>query len=152
MGICSQLDDEACAARAQRGDSVAFSELVARYQDRIYRFLARLIRSPDDAQELTQETFLRAYEALARWTPDARLSTWLFRIARNLAFDWLRRGKRVGFVPLDEDVAASPPTPRPHPTRCWRRRSATGSLKKHWPELGGYPAASRGAGAAHLCR
>lgn len=75
----------------------------------------RLTRSPDDALELTQETFLHAYQALARWTPDARLSTWLFRIARNLAFDWLRRGKRVAFVPWDEDQAASHPDPAPAP-------------------------------------
>ena len=115
MGICSHLNDEECAAHAQRGDRAAFSELVARFQNRIYRFLVRLTRSPDDALELTQETFLHAYQALARWTPDARLSTWLFRIARNLAFDWLRRGKRVAFVPWDEDEAASHPDPAPAP-------------------------------------
>lgn len=115
MGICSHLDDEECAAHAQRGDRAAFSELVGRFQNRIYRFLVRLTRSPDDALELTQETFLHAYQALARWTPDARFSTWLFRIARNLAFDWLRRGKRVAFVPWDEDQAASHPDPAPAP-------------------------------------
>jgi RNA polymerase sigma-70 factor (ECF subfamily) len=65
MGICSHLNDEECAAHAQRGDRAAFSELVARFQNRIYRFLVRLTRSPDDALELTQETFLHAYQALA---------------------------------------------------------------------------------------
>ena len=97
------LDDEQCAALAQQGQRGAFTALVRRYQDRIYRFLLRLTHSPDDARELAQETFLHAYQALPRWTPQARLSTWLFRIARNLAFDWLRRGKRVEFVPLNED-------------------------------------------------
>lgn len=115
MGICSHLDDEECAKRAQRGDRAAFSELVARYQDRIYRFLVRLTHSPDDARELTQETFLHAYQALARWRADARLCTWLFRIARNLAFDWLRRRNRVAFVPWDDDEAASHPDPAPAP-------------------------------------
>lgn len=109
------LDDEQCAALAQQGQRGAFTALVRRYQDRIYRFLLRLTHSPDDARELAQETFLHAYQALPRWTPQARLSTWLFRIARNLAFDWLRRGKRVAFVPWDEDQAASHPDPAPAP-------------------------------------
>jgi RNA polymerase sigma-70 factor (ECF subfamily) len=109
------LDDEQCAALAQQGQRGAFTALVRRYQDRIYRFLLRLTHSPDDARELTQETFLHAYQALPRWTPQARLSTWLFRIARNLAFDWLRRGKRVEFVPLNEDEDAHCPDPAPGP-------------------------------------
>ena len=109
------LEDDECIARAQKGDVAAFSELVARYQDRIYRFLVRLTRSQDDALELIQETFLSAYQALARWRPDARFTTWLFRIARNEAFDWLRRRKLVEFVALgdeqDFDIADPAPTP-----------------------------------------
>lgn len=115
MRALHDLEDDECVARAQRGDVAAFSELVARYQDRIYRFLVRLMRSPDDALELTQETFLSAYQALPRWRPDARFTTWLFRIARNEAFDWLRRSKRVEFVALGErqdfDIADPAPTP-----------------------------------------
>ena len=112
------LEDDECIARAQRGDVAAFSELVARYQDRIYRFLVRLTRSPDDALELTQETFLSVYQALARWRPDARFSTWLFRIARNQAFDWLRRSKRVEFVALGDgdDLGIADPAPTPDRT------------------------------------
>lgn len=115
MKALHQLDDDECIARAQQGDVAAFSELVARYQDRIYRFLVRLTRSQDDALELTQETFLSAYQALARWRPDARFTTWLFRIARNEAFDWLRRRNLVEFVALgdeqDINIADSAPTP-----------------------------------------
>ncbi|MDI1342351.1 sigma-70 family RNA polymerase sigma factor [Polaromonas sp.] len=109
----SHLDEDECIARAQRGDVAAFSELVARYQDRIYRFLVRLTRSEDDALDLTQETFLRAYQGLPRWRPDALYKTWLFRIARNLAFDLLRRHKRVEFVALDEDAEIADPAPGP---------------------------------------
>jgi hypothetical protein len=53
MKSCRHLDESECIARAQRGDVLAFSELVSRHQDRIYRFLARLTRSPDDALDLT---------------------------------------------------------------------------------------------------
>lgn len=109
----SHLDDHECATRAQRGDSVAFSELVTRHQDRIFRFLVRLTRSQDDALELTQETFLNAYQGLAQWQAAARFATWLFRIARNLAFDLLRRHKRVEFVALEEDIEIADPAPAP---------------------------------------
>ena len=109
------LDESECIARAQQGDALAFSELVSRHQDRIYRFLARLTRSPDDALDLTQETFLSAYQALGRWRPQARFSTWLFQIARNLAFDQLRRTRRVEFVALQEEqestIQDTAPTP-----------------------------------------
>lgn len=109
------LDDDECIARAQQGDVAAFSQLVARYQDRIYRFLVRLTRSQDDALELTQETFLSAYQALPRWRPEARFTTWLFHIARNQAFDWLRRHKRVDFVAWGDEqdlgLADTAPTP-----------------------------------------
>ncbi|MEO7031272.1 MAG: sigma factor, partial [Herbaspirillum sp.] len=67
----SHLDDNQCIALAQSGESRAFSVLVTRYQDQVYRFLLRLTRSPDDALDLTQETFLRAYQALNRWHADA---------------------------------------------------------------------------------
>jgi len=106
MKSCRHLDESECIARAQRGDVLAFSELVSRHQDRIYRFLARLTRSPDDALDLTQETFLNAYQAMGRWRPQARFSTWLFQIARNLAFDQLRRSRRVEFVALEEEQAS----------------------------------------------
>lgn len=115
MRALHHLDDDECIARAQQGDVAAFSELVARYQDRIYRFLVRLTRSPDDALELTQETFLSAYQALARWRPEARFTTWLFRIARNQAFDWLRRHKRVDFVAWgdEQDLGLADPASTP---------------------------------------
>lgn len=113
MRIFQHLDDHQCVTRAQGGEAKAFSELVARYQDRIHRFLVRLTCSRDDALELTQETFLRAYQGLPRWRPDARFSTWLFQIARNQAFDLLRRNKRVEFVPLEDDHLAAAPGPGP---------------------------------------
>ncbi|MBP6813554.1 MAG: sigma-70 family RNA polymerase sigma factor [Burkholderiaceae bacterium] len=118
MRALHHLDDDECISRAQRGDAAAFSELVARYQDRVYRFLVRLTRSQDDARDLTQETFLNVYQALARWRPDARFTTWLFRIARNQAFDWLRRNKRIEFVALDEeqDLHVADPAPTPDAT------------------------------------
>lgn len=99
--------------RARRGEGRAFSELVARYQDRVYRFLLRLTRVQEDAMDLTQETFMRAYQNLERWQPDTRFGTWLFRIARNLAFDRFRRERIVEFVELDDDADFPDPSPGP---------------------------------------
>ncbi len=113
MRIFSNLNDHQCVTLAQNGDNKAFSELVARYQDRIYRFLVRLTGAPDAALDLTQDTFLRAYQNLARWRPDALFKTWLFRIARNIAFDRLRREKRVVFVEWEEDFTQQDPAAGP---------------------------------------
>lgn len=113
MRPLAHLDDTECATRARRGDSKAFSELVTRYQDRIYRFLVRLMRSPDDALEITQDTFLRAYEGIASWCPDAPFKAWLFRIARNSAFDRLRRSKLIAFETLDDDADLPDPSGGP---------------------------------------
>ncbi|MBK9346682.1 MAG: sigma-70 family RNA polymerase sigma factor [Burkholderiales bacterium] len=115
MTPSAPFDESDCIARAQRGDVAAFSELVARHQDRIYRFLVRLTRSHDDALELAQETFIHAWTALERWQAQARFSTWLFQIARNQAIDLLRRTQRVDFVEFDagvaDSLADSAPTP-----------------------------------------
>lgn len=113
MRPLAHLDDQECVTRAQRGEGKAFSELVARYQDRVYRFLLRLTHSADDALDLTQDTFLRAYQGIDRWRPEALFKTWLFRIARNVAFDRLRRAGRVEFVELDEDVDVQDPASGP---------------------------------------
>ena len=130
MRPLSQLDETDCIARAQRGEVAAFSELVARYQDRIYRFLVRMTRSQEDARELTQETFLSAYEALPRWRPDARLSTWLFRIARNQAVDRLRRAQRVEFVALDEALHEQVPADTPTPEAALQARQRIAALER----------------------
>lgn len=106
-------DDRACAIRAQSGDPGAFSALVLRHQKRIYRFLLRLTRSPDDALDLTQDTFFRAYQSLGQWRPEALFTTWLFRIARNAAFDWLRREKRRAASGGDADCDVPDPAAGP---------------------------------------
>lgn len=113
MRIFSDLNDHQCVTLAQKGDGKAFSELVVRYQDRIYRFLVRLTNSPDNALDLTQDTFLRAYQSLGRWRAEALFKTWLFRIARNIAFDRLRREKRVVFVELEENFVLVDPIAGP---------------------------------------
>lgn len=88
---------------SQGGDRNAFGELVRRYQDRIYRFILHMVGSRDEALELTQDAFIKAWQALPGWRPEAEFRTWLFRIASNTALDCLRRRQVVEFVALDED-------------------------------------------------
>lgn len=98
-----QLSDEACVTLLQQGDNDgAFSELVRRYQQRIYRYILRITNNPDDALDLTQDTFVKAFRHLITWQPQALFRTWLFRIATNTTTDYLRRNKLWSYVPFDE--------------------------------------------------
>lgn len=101
--VQSEPTDNECVTRSRQGDSNAFGTLVRRYQDRLYRFILRMVGSRDEALELTQEVFLKAWQALPGWRPEAQFRTWLFSIASNAATDSLRRRKVVEFVPLDEE-------------------------------------------------
>lgn len=112
MALPEESDRE-CAERAQRGDQAAFAELVGRYQARLYRFVLRMVGSPDEALDLAQDAFMRAWQALPEWQPGAQFHTWLFRIASNAALDALRRRKIVEFVPIEEDDDAASGEPGP---------------------------------------
>ncbi|HSQ02549.1 MAG TPA: sigma-70 family RNA polymerase sigma factor [Burkholderiales bacterium] len=108
-----EYDDREAIRRAQDGDHAAYGALVRRHQDRVYRYLLRLTGSHDEALELTQEAFIKAWEALPAWRPEAQFHTWLFRIASNAAMDVLRRRKVVDFVALEEDYDAPAEAPGP---------------------------------------
>lgn len=99
--------------RAQRGDASAFAQIVRGQQNRIFRHLLNLTGSRDEALELSQEVFLKAWEALPTWQPQARLHTWLYRIASNVAYDLLRRRQVVAFEALPEDHDAPAETDSP---------------------------------------
>lgn len=77
--------------RSQKGDLEAFAEIVRRYQTRIYSFVYRLLQHREEAQDATQEVFLRAFRSLARYAPEQPFPAWLYRIANNLCIDIVRR-------------------------------------------------------------
>jgi len=80
--------------RARRGDREAFGALVQRYQQRVVGVARALVHNPDDALELGQETFIRAFQNLSSFEGRSSFSTWLYRIASNLAIDWRRKENR----------------------------------------------------------
>ena len=78
--------------QAQRGDRAAFEELVRRYDRVVLRLALSIVRREEDARDIYQETFLRAYRSLASFRQESRFETWLFRIVTNACLDHLRRG------------------------------------------------------------
>ena len=100
-GLAVVLDEKSWIARAREGDSVAFEEIYNRYERRLYAFIYRLMGNSEDANDLTQDTFVKAYMALPRTAPDLNLSAWLHRIAANTCMDVLRRRKLIRWLPWE---------------------------------------------------
>jgi len=88
--------------RAKAGDTVAFGELVSRYQKTVYRIILRMVKSPDDADDLTQDTFVRAYRGLKTFKEEFDFHPWLYRIAVNQAINFINRRKRQAAVDMDD--------------------------------------------------
>lgn len=86
--------DEALVALARNGDFSAFEKLFERHRNLVYRFVYQMSNKRDDAEDLTQEVFVRAYQNLQRYRDEAKFTTWLLRIATNLATDKARMSQR----------------------------------------------------------
>lgn len=89
------------------GSAVAFEELVVRYQERLITILSHLVNDRDLAEDLAQEVFLRVYRARESYEPGARFSTWVFRIAHNLALNAIRNRSRRPEVKINAPFGAS---------------------------------------------
>jgi RNA polymerase sigma-70 factor, ECF subfamily len=97
-------DEAELIERATKGESDAFAVLVERYQRRVVGVAMAVVHNQDDAIELAQETFVRAFENLAKFESRSSFSTWLYRIAANLAIDfWRREGRHVVLHGEDAD-------------------------------------------------
>ena len=91
------MDDEGegrLVRRAQGGDLAAYTELVRRYRERIYQTIFRFTRNHEDTDDLAQETFLRGFKELRRFRRRSGFYTWIYRIALNLSFDYLKKRKK----------------------------------------------------------
>lgn len=99
--------DEELVARSMDGDVDSFNQLVLRWERPIYALAYRVIGRDEDARDVAQETFLRAFRALPGFKGQAKFSSWLYRIALNLCRDWIRRKKRTPVVDMPEGVDVS---------------------------------------------
>jgi len=99
----AQPTDRELVDKAQSGDADAFGLLVRRHQKRIYRLAFHLLRSGAEAEDVTQETFVRAYQALGRFDGRSEVFTWLYRIAVNLSLNTIRARKTTRDATSSED-------------------------------------------------
>ena len=96
--------DEDLVARSVGGDMESFNQLILRWERPIYALAYRVIGREEDARDVCQETFLRAFRALPGFKGQAKFSSWLYRIALNLCRDWIRRRRRSPLVEMPEGV------------------------------------------------
>jgi RNA polymerase sigma-70 factor (ECF subfamily) len=115
-----KLSDHALIEATQKGDESAFAEIITRYRNPITNYLYRFLNDYDEAVDLAQETFIRVYFALDRYHTQFAFSTYIYRIATNLAISEIRRRKRRRLLSLtglfqgdeDRDVEFQPPDKR----------------------------------------
>ena len=116
------MDDKHILARARRGELDAFEELVRQYEKRVYAVALRSSGSPEDAADITQEVFLRAWRSIESFRGDSGFSTWLFRITMNLCVDHARHKNAqpqtqplvVGEEDAERPISDTAPTPEEH--------------------------------------
>lgn len=117
----SPASDEDVVARVRGGDRDAFGILVARHERRVHATVLSFVRDLDDAQDVVQETFVKAYQGIDGFRGGSRFTTWLYRIAVNSSKDWLRRRtlsatlslddewlREIGFEPVATDLGGDP--------------------------------------------
>ena len=100
--IFREVEDRDLIAKARRGDVEAYNLLVSRWERRIFSYLIRLVANREDAMDLSQDVFLKAYQNLPKLDDESRFSAWLFRIAHNEAFSLLRKRRP------ESDLAGEP--------------------------------------------
>ena len=126
-------DDSALMLRYQDGDVSAFETLYRRHNDPLYRYLLRLCRHRDTAEDLFQEVWGKIVKARASYRPTAKFTTFLYRVAHNCFIDHLRRNKRhMGGAELEEDLQPHPGEP---PETATERSLAKERLSKALMDL-----------------
>jgi RNA polymerase sigma-70 factor (ECF subfamily) len=111
--IFREVEDRDLIARARRRDVEAYNLLVSRWEKRVFNYLLRLVREREDALDLSQDVFLKAYQNLAKLEDPARFGPWLFRIAHNEAFSHFRKRRPEDELPAE--TASEPSRFRMYP-------------------------------------
>ena len=105
--IFREVEDRDLIAKARRGHVDAYNVLVSRWEKRIFNYLLRLVRQREDALDLSQEVFLKAYQNLKKLDDPAKFPAWLFRIAHNEAYSLLRKSRPEGEMTVEPRMGES---------------------------------------------
>ncbi len=122
-----EISDRELVARAQAGEMDAFEALTSRYEQRVYSLALRILRHEQDAEDVTQQTFLSALEGLSSFRGEASFATWLLRIATYAALKIIRKRKGLDTVSLEaatEETDRYDTIPRPEYIADWRQSPA----------------------------
>ncbi len=132
----SPIDEKELIQRAMKGDETAFESLMLSYQTQIYNLCFRTVGNQDDAEDMTQESFLKAWRYLSSFQFESAFSTWLYRLATNCCLDLLRSKKRrptVSLVSEDDDgeeQSFDPVDPAPQPEEALIRKEEQAQLQE----------------------
>lgn len=134
------VTDEELVARAQAGDQESFNQLVARWERPIYALAYRTLGREEDARDVVQEAFLRAFRGLKGFKGQAKFSSWLYRITLNLCRDWMRKARRAPMIQVPEnedglDMAEQMPSTAESVEELVNRRQMSAAVAKAMAEL-----------------
>jgi len=98
------MTDEELVKEVQKGDDQAFEHIVQRYQGKLFAYIMRLMNHRDEAHDITQDVFLKAYKYIQRFDTERKFSSWVYRIAHNETVNWLKKKTRAKVESLDSHV------------------------------------------------
>lgn len=129
------FSDEMLVSKSRNGDDLAFHELVLRYAESIFNFVLPYAKNEDDAEDISQDSFFKAWKYLRRFKKDGKWKPWLYAIARNTALDHIKKKKAFAFSHLDDEetdisFAETLEDPEPLPDEIFDRNQTTEAVTK----------------------
>jgi len=128
------LQDLELVRQSQAGDTEAFGQLITKYRTKMFGMVSGMVCNEHDARDLAQETFLKAWQSIARFEGRSSFYTWLYRIAMNMTICSLRRKRSLEERELNDDIPSSLPGPRVNCQRLEIREQVNSALEELSPE------------------
>lgn len=122
--------DIALMARIRQGDTHAFEMLLARHQRSVYNIACRFLRDEGEAEDITQETFIRVHRAASSYSPEAKFTTWLYTIVKNLCFNVIRKRQGADVVSIEDETMPEIPSASEDPSVLLERKQLSTRVRK----------------------
>ncbi len=124
------FSDQELIKMTLKGKKNSFDEIVLRYSTKVYSLILRMLRDPILAEDLTQDTFLRAYRSLDKYNPEYPFNNWILKIASNLCIDNVRKNKKADFTDSDKELTFLPQTVYSDPQEALLDKEVSQELSK----------------------